>query len=56
MVALTCVSSLLDSSGVTSTLLTFFGLGLTDDAATPGNILTSAETRNSPSCLTPNAL
>ena len=36
VVALTCVSSLLGSSGVTSALLTFLGFGLTDEAVTPG--------------------
>ena len=36
VVVLTCVSSLLGSSGVTSALLTFLGLGLTDEAVIPG--------------------
>ena len=36
VVALICGSSLLGSSGVTSALLTFLGLGLTDEAVTPG--------------------
>ena len=35
-VALTCVSSLVDSFGVTSALLTFLDLGLTDATVTPG--------------------